>query len=240
MPITWLAATADSRFPPVEQATPQGLLAAGGDLSARRLLDAYRRGIFPWFNRNDPILWWSPDPRMVLFTDRIKISNSLQRTLKKQPFRLSFDQAFEAVMTACSAPRTNQPNDRAHHSWIHEDMIAAYGELHRLGYAHSVECWQQDRLVGGLYGVAIGRAFFGESMFSLARDSSKIALFTLCRHLQHWGVPMIDCQVHSPHLARLGAEEIARADFVRKLGVLCEQPAPPAPWRVIDALLEPA
>lgn len=232
MSITWLAATSQSRFPPVEQATEHGLLAAGGDLSAERLLDAYKHGIFPWFNKNDPILWWCPDPRMVLFTDRVHISKSLKRQLRKQEMSVTFDQAFERVMHACSAPRANQPTDPDNRTWIHEEMIKAYNELHALGYAHSVECWQQNRLVGGLYGVAIGKAFFGESMFSFVTDSSKIALVTLCQQLARWDMPLIDCQIYSDHLARMGAEEIPRQQFIGQLQQLCHQPGVSAPWKI--------
>jgi leucyl/phenylalanyl-tRNA--protein transferase len=232
MSITWLAATTQSRFPPVEQATEHGLLAAGGDLSAERLLDAYRHGIFPWFNKNDPILWWCPDPRMVLHTADVHISKSLKRLIRRQDFHVTFDQAFERVMHACSAPRANQPTDPDNRTWIHEDMITAYNELHRLGYAHSVECWQQNRLVGGLYGVAIGRAFFGESMFSFVADSSKVALVSLCQQLQRWDMPLIDCQIYSEHLARMGAEEMPREEFIQQLQHLCEQPTIPFPWQL--------
>ena len=232
MSITWLAATTHSRFPPVEQATEHGLLAAGGDLSAQRLLDAYRHGIFPWFNKNDPILWWCPDPRMILRTDQVNISKSLKKTLKRQTFRVTFDQAFEKVMQACSAPRANQPTDPDNRTWIHEEIIKAYNELHHLGYAHSVECWQQNQLVGGLYGVAIGKAFFGESMFSFATDSSKVALVTLSQQLHRWDMPLIDCQIYSDHLASMGAAEIPRSKFIKELQVLCDDPSPPAPWHI--------
>jgi leucyl/phenylalanyl-tRNA--protein transferase len=236
MSITWLAATTQSRFPPVEQATEHGLLAAGGDLSAARLLEAYCHGIFPWFNRNDPILWWCPDPRMVLHTAEVHISKSLKRQLRKQVFTVTLDQAFEQVMHACSAPRANQPTDPDNRTWIHEDMIQAYNELHRLGYAHSVECWQQGRLVGGLYGVAIGKTFFGESMFSFVTDSSKIALVALCQQLARWDMPLIDCQIYSDHLARMGAVEMGRTEFLQQLGPLCQQTAVPSPWQIDNDL----
>ena len=237
MSITWLAATTHSRVPPVEQATEHGLLAAGGDLSAQRLLDAYQHGIFPWFNKNDPILWWCPDPRMVLFTDEVRISKSLNKTLRKKNFTVTFDQAFEEVMQACSAPRANQPTDPDNRTWIHDDMIEAYKELHRLGYAHSVECWQQNKLVGGLYGVAIGKAFFGESMFSFVTDSSKVALVTLCQQLHRWGVPLIDCQIYSDHLSSMGAAEIPRALFIEHLQLLCKDTVlPAAPWQIDNDL----
>ena len=232
MSITWLAATTRSRFPPVEQATEHGLLAAGGDLSAERLLDAYQHGIFPWFNKNDPILWWCPDPRMVLHTDQVHISKSLKRQLRKNTFNVTLDQAFEEVMHACSAPRANQPTDPDNRTWIHDEMIMAYNELHRLGYAHSVEVWQQNRLVGGLYGVAMGKAFFGESMFSFVPDSSKVALIALCQQLQRWDMPMIDCQIYSDHLSRMGGEEIPRAEFIKRLDKLCSVKVSPSQWQL--------
>lgn len=232
MAVTWLAASDKSRFPPVEQATEHGLLAAGGDLSANRLLDAYQRGIFPWFNQNDPILWWSPDPRMVLYTDKVKIRKSLKKTLKKQTFDVTFDRAFKKVMYACSLPRENQPTEPGNHSWIHQNIIDAYYKLHTMGYAHSIECWQQNELVGGLYGVSIGKVFFGESMFSFEPDASKVALVHLCQQLQRWQVPLIDCQIYSAHLASMGAEEIARAEFNQHLNKYCKQPDLSAIWQM--------
>jgi len=236
MAITWLATTKESRFPPVESATKQGLLAAGGDLSAERLLDAYTNGIFPWFNKNDPILWWSPDPRMVLHPDSIKISRSLKKTLKNRSLTVTLDQAFMAVMTACAAPRAKQDTDPENSTWIHDAMLAAYNELHQLGYAHSVECWQEGKLVGGLYGVAIGKVFFGESMFSFVRDGSKIALVALCQQLQRWQFPLIDCQIYSDHLASMGAIEIPRTEFVRQLGLFCPQAQLRPQWSLDEDL----
>jgi leucyl/phenylalanyl-tRNA--protein transferase len=222
MSITWLATQDHRRFPPVDHATEHGLLAAGGDLSAERLLVAYRSGIFPWFNKDDPILWWSPDPRMVLLTDQVKVSKSLKRTLKKQTFHVTFDHAFEDVMQACAQPREPE-TDPDNATWIHNTMIDAYSTLHQMGHAHSVECWLDNKLVGGLYGVAIGQMFFGESMFSFVSDSSKVALIALCQQLHRWGMPLIDCQVHSNHLASLGAEEMSRKDFITTLDVLCDK-----------------
>ncbi|OUR72042.1 leucyl/phenylalanyl-tRNA--protein transferase [Methylophaga sp. 41_12_T18] len=238
MSITWLETTSDNQFPPVEQAFDDGLLAAGGDLSTERLLSAYRHGIFPWFNKNDPILWWSPDPRMVLFTDSIKLSKSLKKTLRNHQFTITLDNAFEQVMLACSKPRSSQELDPENSSWIHPQMISAYTQLHQLGYAHSIECWQDNKLVGGLYGVAIGKAFFGESMFSHVRDSSKVALVALCQQLQRLGYPMIDCQVHSDHLASLGAQQINRNDFIEHLNNLCQQPQTLSRWQLDDDLPE--
>ena len=225
--ITWLSSTDLQYFPPVDYAFDDGLLAAGGDLSTDRLLNAYRLGIFPWFNKNDPILWWSPDPRLVLFTDKIKISKSLSKTLRTTAINVTFDQAFSHVIDACSAAR-GQKDNVENGTWIQPEMIAAYIKLHQQGHAHSVECWHNGQLVGGLYGIAIGQMFFGESMFSLMRDSSKVALVTLCQHLNRWGFPLIDCQVYSDHLTRLGAVEIPRNDFITQLNKLCSQTNPNA------------
>lgn len=226
MPITWLESGTDSSFPPLSLAEEDGLLAAGGDLSASRLLQAYQQGIFPWFNENDPILWWSPDPRMVLFTDNIKISKSLKKTIRASSISLTLDHAFEDVMQACSLPRKDEAG-----TWIHQNMIDAYVELHQQGYAHSVECWQDGELVGGLYGVAIGKMFFGESMFSHVRDSSKLALVALCQQLSIWGFSLIDCQVYSNHLASLGAEQVDRDEFIQLVTSLCQQPQTDIVWQ---------
>lgn len=263
--IPWLNTT----FPPVERAlrSPNGLLAAGGDLSAPRLLDAYRHGIFPWFNSGEPILWWSPDPRMVLIPGEFKISRSLAKVLRNTAYEVRCDTAFEQVMRACAAPRGGQRG-----GWIHEDMIAAYGTLHELGCAHSVETWMPKKsfqfqvegetrrqrandmdsanstamseqgsqrsiadeleleLVGGLYGVAIGRMFYGESMFSHASNASKIALAHLARQLERWQFGMIDCQMNTPHLASLGAREIPRSEFIARLQELIHC-APVTDWQ---------
>lgn len=213
--------TANTPFPPLSQALqqPNGLLAAGGDLSASRLLTAYRHGIFPWFNPDDPILWWSPDPRMVLFTSELHLSHSLLKTLRKGQYTVRTDHQFEAVIRACSAPR-----EGANGTWIVEEIIAAYLELHRLGYAHSIEVWVNEKLVGGLYGVAIGRMFYGESMFSRFPDTSKIAFAHLARQLERWKFTMIDCQMHTPHLASLGARQINRTEFIERLQELINWP----------------
>jgi leucyl/phenylalanyl-tRNA--protein transferase len=201
-------------FPPVERAlrSPNGLLAAGGDLSSVRLLEAYRHGIFPWFSAGEPILWWSPDPRMVLFPEEFKVSHSLRKTLRNGRQEVRFDTAFEQVMRACAAPR-----EGANGTWILDEMIAAYCELHRMGYAHSVETWMDGELVGGLYGMALGRMFYGESMFSRKSDASKIALAYLCAQLGKWNFGMIDCQMNTPHLTSLGAREIPRKEFIARL-----------------------
>lgn len=264
------------RFPPVEAASPEGLLAIGGDLRPERLLEAYRHGIFPWYSDNQPILWWSPDPRTVLTPAKLKVSRSLRKTLRRGAFRVSLDQAFGAVMRACAGPRHtgtyeyreghdctdpggtaprmaeiescreqgpsatpgavaedagsgrgNQPSG----TWITPEMRDAYARLHTLGYAHSVEVWHDEQLVGGLYGVALGAAFFGESMFSHATDASKVAFVHLVRQLEAWGYTLIDCQVASAHLLSLGAVEIPRADFLARLAAALQRPGRPVPWR---------
>jgi leucyl/phenylalanyl-tRNA--protein transferase len=214
-------------FPPVEQALaePNGLLAAGDDLSMSRLLDAYGRGIFPWFNEEDPVLWWSPDPRMVLFTDRVHVSRSLRKTVRSGALRITCDTAFGQVMRGCAAPRPGQDG-----TWITRGMIHAYEQLAASGHAHSVEVWEGDALVGGLYGVGIGRMFFGESMFSRRADASKVALVTLARQLGRWGCPLIDCQTSTPHLASLGACEVSRPEFLRDVARLVRLDPPPRPW----------
>jgi len=217
--IPWLNNNAP--FPPVNRALREsnGLLAAGGDLSVPRLLEAYRHGIFPWFNLGEPILWWSPDPRMVLIPGEFKTSRSLAKVLRNAAYEVRCDTAFEQVMRGCAAPRGGH-----HGTWIHEDMIAAYCALYEIGYAHSVEVWMDGRLVGGLYGVSIGRMFYGESMFSHASNASKIALAYLARQLERWQFKMIDCQMNTAHLASLGAREISRSEFIARLQELinCE------------------
>jgi leucyl/phenylalanyl-tRNA--protein transferase len=206
---------------------PNGLLAVGGDLAPERLIAAYQHGIFPWYNHNQPILWWSPDPRAVLFPARLKVSRSLRKTLRRRPFEVTADQAFAEVIAACSAPRKD-----ASGTWITQAMKQAYIRLHQLGLAHSVECWREGKLLGGLYGVAIGRVFFGESMFSHASDASKVAFVYLVRQLQDWGYAAIDCQVHSAHLQSLGAETIPRAAFQELLGQWCPVAGRPGPWQL--------
>ena len=218
-------------FPPVEQAlrTPNGLLAAGGSLAPQRLLDAYRHGIFPWFNAGDPILWWSPDPRMVLFPGEFKASRSLRKTLRKNIYEVRTDSAFERVMRACAEPRGAHAG-----TWISEEMIAAYVRLHRMGYAHSVETWLGGELVGGLYGISIGRMFYGESMFSRKTNASKVALAHLAAQLQRWGYGMIDCQMNTPHLASLGARELPRTEFIQRLQELVHYPDLAPQWKFDD------
>ncbi|MDO8960449.1 MAG: leucyl/phenylalanyl-tRNA--protein transferase [Rhodocyclaceae bacterium] len=224
--IPWLPA--DSIFPPIDQALtePNGLLAVGGDLSPERLLAAYRRGIFPWYSPGEPILWWSPDPRMVLFPDQLKITRSLAKTLRHGDYTVKLDTAFDRVIAACAAaPRPGQSG-----TWISPAMQAAYLRLHALGYAHSVETWRSGKLVGGLYGIALGRAFFGESMFSHATDASKIALAHLCAYLARREFGIIDCQMETSHLATLGASPIPRDDFLARLAALVDAGDAPGHW----------
>lgn len=201
-------------FPPVDTALgePDGLLCAGGDLSTRRLLEAYRRGIFPWFSEGQPILWWSPDPRTVLYPAEFRVSRSLAKTLRNRGFTVTQDREFGRVMQLCADPAL-----RPEGTWISPQMQAAYGRLHEQGHAHSFETRLDGELVGGLYGVALGRVFFGESMFSLERDASKVALHALVRHMLASGGRLIDCQVASTHLASLGARNVPRREFVRQL-----------------------
>ncbi len=215
-------------FPPVETALrePNGLLAMGGDLSLERLLDAYRHGIFPWFNPGEPVLWWSPDPRMVLVPGEIRVTRSLAKRIRNGGFEMRVDTAFADVMRACAEPR-----EGAGGTWISPAMIAAYSRLHQAGYAHSVETWRDGQLVGGLYGVAIGRMFYGESMFSREPDASKVALVHLARQLLHWEFGLVDCQMETVHLASLGARTMPRTVFTTRLAELVNLPHHPGPWR---------
>jgi leucyl/phenylalanyl-tRNA--protein transferase len=215
-------------FPALDKALndPNGLLAFGGCLSPTRIINAYRHGVFPWYNPGEPILWWSPDPRLVLFPDKLQVSGSLQKTLRKQIFEIRYDSRFAEVMTACAAPRQENGG-----TWITEEMLDAYLQLHQLGVAHSVEAWQDGELVGGLYGLAIGRVFFGESMFHRRTDASKVAFVSLVKRLSAWGYQLIDCQVSSGHLLSLGAEEISRTAFQTRLSFLCKQPPLAEAWQ---------
>lgn len=221
-------------FPPVEQALtdPPGLLAAGGDLSPGRLLRAYSLGIFPWYEQGQPILWWSPDPRAVLVPAQFRLRRSLRKTLRNSGLALSFDRAFDRVVQACAAPRASNPG-----TWITPEMARAYVHLHQLGHAHSVEVWDGATLAGGLYGVAIGRVFFGESMFSLRRDASKVAMAALVRLLQARGFELVDCQMRTAHLDSLGSQSLPRQLFSALLRELAPLPAVASTWR--DISLEP-
>lgn len=233
-PLIWLhPGQADEPFPHPDRALtePNGLLAAGGDLSLPRLLRAYREGIFPWYEAGQPILWWSPDPRTVLFSDQVVISRSLRKTLRNGRFRVSFDEAFREVIRGCAEPRGG-----VHGTWITYGMQQAFVQLYEAGHAHSVEVWQDGELTGGLYGVSFGRMFYGESMFSRVSDASKVALVVLCRHLEHWGYPLIDCQTPSAHLTRMGARPMSRRDFRKWLDQLCELP-PHERWEIDPQLL---
>lgn len=235
MSITWLdPSDSDAVFPSTEKALqdPEGLLAVGGNLSTTRLLKAYRNGIFPWYKEGQPILWWSPNFRGVLYTNKIKISASLRRTLRKHPWRVTFDGDFKQTITACAAPRNYSRG-----TWITAEMIEAYTALHRQGYAHSIELWDfRKRLIGGIYGVLIGRMFFGESMFSFQTNASKVALVYLVAHLYQWGFPMLDCQLPSKHLSSLGAETIPRIEYIKTLVPLCNERLKNFVWKKDEAL----
>jgi leucyl/phenylalanyl-tRNA--protein transferase len=222
--LAWLKAK--DPFPPVERALkdPNGLLAAGGELSVERLLEAYRHGVFPWYSGAEPVLWWSPDPRMVLYCEELKVSRSLAKSARNKGYEVSVDTAFTAVLEGCA--------DRPEGTWLGGNMKKAYERLHRRGYAHSFETWLGGKLVGGLYGVAIGRLFFGESMFSRETDASKVALVALVGELRAREFPLIDCQMHTALLASLGAREIPRRAFLRELAALVNYPSVPGKWNV--------
>jgi len=219
--LTWLQRDSLG-FPPLNKALrePNGLLAAGGDLRPERLIQAYRHGCFPWFQDGQPILWWSPDPRTVMLPDQLHISRSLAKVLRQGRYRVTFDQAFASVIRACAAPRSY-----AAETWITSPMQDAYLELHRRGIAHSVEVWRDDELVGGLYGLAMGQLFFGESMFSRADNASKVGFVTLVEHLKDWGFVLIDCQMPTEHLLSLGAQTISRSEFAGYLNANLDQPS---------------
>jgi leucyl/phenylalanyl-tRNA--protein transferase len=218
----------DESFPPVSRALrePNGLLCAGADLSPQRLLCAYRHGIFPWYSGGEPILWWSPDPRMVLRCDALKVSRSLAKSLRNRGYELRIDSAFEQVLSGCAAPRNGEPG-----TWLGRDMRDAYANLHRAGYAHSFETWRGNELVGGLYGVSIGRMFFGESMFSRATDASKVALVGLVDELRRRAMPLIDCQMSTPLLGSLGGVEIPRGAFLPEVSALVNYAVTPGQWQ---------
>jgi leucyl/phenylalanyl-tRNA--protein transferase len=230
--LPWLEKTGE--FPPVESALtePSGLLAAGADLSPQRLLTAYRNGIFPWYNAGQPVLWWSPDPRMVLFPAEFHVPRSLVKRLRRRDYEIRVDSAFESVMRACAEPRGDDAG-----TWITEEMITAYCALYRLGHAHCVETWVDGKLAGGLYGIALGRMFFGESMFARQADASKIALAHLVRQLERRKFGLIDCQMNTEHLARFGAREIPRSDFSRHVAELVNCPLPADVWHFDDDLV---
>lgn len=217
----------NSPFPDVEEGDPEmnGLIAVGGDLTPQRLVNAYSHGIFPWYTLWEPIKWWSPDPRLVLFPDKLHISHSLHKTLRRGVLQATFDLAFPKVIRACAGTRRSGSG-----TWLTNDMIRAYEKLHKLSIAHSVDVWEQDNLVGGLYGVALGRIFFGESMFSLRSDASKVALVYLAQHLQTWEYQVIDCQMRTEHLVRMGAEEIPRKELTSLLDTWVTIPGHEGNW----------
>ena len=224
----WLGKDENAAFPSVETALdePDGLLAVGGDLSETRLLNAYRNGIFPWFSDGQPILWWSPNPRMVFQTDAIRLSQKFRRQLRKSSWQIRVDTSFDQVIRQCAiVPRQGQGG-----TWIHPEMIAAYCRLHRQGHAHSVEVFSEEKLIGGIYGVAIGRMFFGESMFSAQSGASKVALAGLGKILHSWGWPLLDAQVENPHLQFMGAVFMPRAEFIKELAHLCKLAEMPGLW----------
>ena len=227
--LCWLSRSARAdAFPSVNEALtePNGLLAAGGDLKPERLLAAYKRGIFPWYQEGQPILWWSPDPRAVLWPDELKVSRSLRRSLRNRRFDFRVDTAFDDVVAACAEPRTYGAG-----TWITAEMAEGYGRLHRLGWAHSFEIWRDGRLVGGLYGVGVGRVFFAESMFTRATDASKAALVHAVAQLRSRNIELIDCQVASAHTRSLGVVDMPRSEFLSLLGSLCTESASPETWR---------
>jgi leucyl/phenylalanyl-tRNA---protein transferase len=227
--LAWLSPTQGADvFPHPSRALrePNGLLAAGGDLEPARLLAAYKQGIFPWYQEGQPILWWSPDPRAVLWPDGLKVSRSLRRSMRNRGFEFRVDTAFDAVVAHCAEPRSYGAG-----TWITAEMAAAYARLHRLGWAHSFETWAGGQLVGGMYGVGIGRAFFGESMFTRATDASKVALVHAIDFLRARGAAVLDCQVASAHTQSLGAVDMPRAHFLQLIAELCAEEAPPQTWR---------
>ncbi|MCU0591082.1 MAG: leucyl/phenylalanyl-tRNA--protein transferase [Desulfobacterales bacterium] len=223
----------DLRFPPPRLATPEGLLAVGGDLSQERLLLAYRQGIFPWYSDDEPILWWSPDPRLVLYPREFHRSRSLEKVIRRGEFRVTTDRAFETVIRECAAVRTAGKEG----TWIVPDMIRAYCDLHRMGVAHSVEAWSGQRLAGGLYGVSLGSGFFGESMFTRETNASKVALAALTAYLTAEGFDLIDCQVTTGHLQRMGAREVPRDRYLKELGRCLKAPTRIGRWTIPEAIL---
>ena len=231
MSLPWLEPDAEPAFPPVETAMtdPDGLLAAGGKLSPAWLVTAYSQGIFPWFEVGQPVLWWSPDPRLVIYPERVKISRSMRKLIRKQPYLITMDSNFAAIIHSCKSERANATG-----TWITDEMQAAYIRLHEFGLAHSIEVWAGSAIVGGLYGVALGKVFFGESMFSRQANASKIALIALALQLQRWQFGLIDCQVSSQHLLSMGAEAISRHNFCVQLRDLAAHDLQPGPWKFDD------
>jgi len=224
--MTVFALEKDILFPPVSLADENGILAVGGDLSVERLLEAYKNGIFPWFSEKDPIIWWSPNPRFVLYPDEIKISKSMRQVLNRKVFDITYDKAFDEVIDACS--KIERPLQDG--TWITDEMISSYKELHKLGYAHSVETWQNGNLVGGLYGLSMGKMFFGESMFAKVSNASKAAFVELTKKLQKKAFTLIDCQVYTKHLESLGAKTLSRDEFVTALHENLEKPTILGSW----------
>ncbi|WP_319417000.1 leucyl/phenylalanyl-tRNA--protein transferase [Marispirochaeta aestuarii] len=222
----YLSADDSFQFPDPREAEPPGIVASGGNLSPGMLVSAYRQGIFPWFSDEDPILWWSPDPRFVLYPEGLHVSKSMRRVLKRGVFTITFDTAFDRVIAECAA--RERPGQDG--TWITRDMRDAYSVLHRLGIAHSAEAWQEGRLVGGLYGLSLGKIFFGESMFAHSPNASKAAFIGLVRTLSLQGVKLIDCQVYTHHLSSLGAEDIPRSRYLEELSVLLDEPGLPSSW----------
>lgn len=219
--------TSEPIFPPTERASPEGIVAIGGDASPERLLAAYGRGIFPWPHRELPLLWFSPDPRFVLLPEQAHVPQSLRKRVRRGTYEVRTDTAFGDVMRACSeVPRPGQDG-----TWITDELLHGYARLHELGYAHSIETWQDGRLCGGLYGISLGRAFFGESMFARAPDASKVAFATLLGNLVAWDFVLVDCQVYTDHLERFGAVEWPRRRFLRVLSAALQAPTRPGPWR---------
>ncbi|MDA3891234.1 MAG: leucyl/phenylalanyl-tRNA--protein transferase [Salinivirgaceae bacterium] len=216
----------EALFPHPSEAVDDGLLAIGGDLAPERLVAAYASGIFPWYGDNDPILWWSPNPRLVLYPEKFKVSKSLKQTLKKQPFDIRIDFAFDEVIESCSKiPRKGQDG-----TWITSEMIEAFKQMHKIGLAHSIETWEGNKLVGGLYGLSLGNVFFGESMFHKRKDASKIAFYYLSQLCKKWCFAFIDCQVTNPHLLTLGAQEITRDNFLDELAMSMEKQTQQGIW----------
>ena len=224
----------DHVFPDPRLAHPSGVIAHGGDLHPDRVLLAYANGIFPWYSDDSPLFWYSPDPRFVLPTDQLKLQRSLKKRIRRAEYRITLDTSFADVLRGCAT--VHRPDQDG--TWLTEDLQAAFRDLHRRGYAHSVEAWRGDELVGGLYGIAIGQLFCGESMFATASDASKVAFAHLVRQLERWGTPLVDCQIHTPHLERFGAFEVPRERFLADLATLRERPQRPGPW-TFDADLTP-